>query len=45
MDPEKNQAARGEADFSAEDAKVRTLLVSTDEELAIARDTLALIGK
>ena len=45
VDPEKNQAARGEADFSAEDAKVRTLLVSTDEELAIARDTLALIGK
>jgi acetate kinase len=44
-DPEKNKAAKGETDFSAPDSKVRTLLIPTDEELAIARDTLELTTK
>ncbi len=45
MDPVRNEAAiRGtEADISATDAKVRTLVIPTNEELIIARDTLRLV--
>ncbi len=43
IDAEKNNVRGREVDFSAADAKVRTLLVPTNEELMIARDTLALV--
>ncbi len=44
VDPEKNAAAVGrEADISADDAPVRTLVIPTNEELIIARDTLRLV--
>ena len=43
VDGEKNRAARGEADISAAGARVRVLVVPTDEELVIARDTRDLI--
>jgi acetate kinase len=47
IDPARNEAAvRGaEADISATDAKVRTLVIPTNEELIIARDTLRLVKK
>ncbi len=43
IDSEKNMAARSEANVSAEGAKVQTLVVPTNEELMIARETKALI--
>jgi acetate kinase len=45
LDPARNQAAvKGlEADVSAEGARVRTLVIPTNEELVIARDTLRLV--
>ncbi len=44
MDMAKNAASRGvEADLSAPDSKVKILVIPTNEELAIARDTLALV--
>jgi acetate kinase len=44
VDPDKNQkAAAQEADISAEGARVRTLVVPTNEELVIARDTERII--
>ena len=46
MDMEKNAKTRGvEADLSAPDSKVKILVIPTNEELAIARDTLALVTK
>ena len=46
MDMEKNAKVRGvEADLSAPDSKVKILVIPTNEELAIARDTLALVTK
>ena len=46
MDMEKNAQTRGvEADLSAPDSKVKILVIPTNEELAIARDTLALVTK
>ncbi len=43
---EKNQIRSGEVrDISADGAKVRCLVVPTNEELLIARDTLLLVGK
>ena len=46
LDPAKNAAAMGgkEADISAADATVRTLVIPTNEELIIARDTLRLVA-
>ncbi|MDR2182723.1 MAG: acetate kinase [Clostridiales bacterium] len=41
-DTEKNNVRGKEVDFSAKGAKVRCLVVPTNEELVIARDTLAL---
>ena len=41
IDPSHNEAAVGvEADVSSETARVRTLVIPTNEELLIARDTL-----
>jgi len=44
IDPEKNKIRGKEIDISTEDAKVRTLVIPTNEELAIARETLKLIS-
>jgi acetate kinase len=44
IDPAKNAAAVGvEADISAADAAVRTLVIPTNEELLIARDTVRVV--
>jgi len=45
LDPEKNASGRGERDISADQARVRTLVIPTNEELVIARETLAVIGR
>ena len=46
LDAEKNARTRGEeAKISAEDSKVQVWVIPTNEELAIARDTLALASK
>ncbi|MCL1819072.1 MAG: acetate kinase [Oscillospiraceae bacterium] len=39
VDAEKNQSCRGEGDLSAASARVKTLVVPTNEELVIAMDT------
>ncbi|MBM4060385.1 MAG: acetate kinase [Planctomycetes bacterium] len=45
IDPAKNAAAAGmEADVSAAEASVRTLVIPTNEELIIARDTVRLVA-
>jgi acetate kinase len=44
-DRDKNNVRGKEVDFSAAEAKVRALAVPTNEELVIARDTLALCKK
>lgn len=44
IDPEKNNCRGVEIDISAKDAKVRTLVIPTNEELAIAKETIRLIG-
>ena len=44
IDPEKYNVRGVERDLSAEDATVRVLLIPTNEELMIARDTAALVG-
>lgn len=43
VDLEKNNVRSVEVDFSADDAKVRALLVPTNEELMIARETKELL--
>ncbi len=43
VDWEKNKVKGKELDISAPDAKVRTLVIPTNEELAIARETMKLI--
>ena len=44
LDVEKNRGLRGkEADLSAPDSKVKILLIPTDEELMIARDTYDIV--
>lgn len=43
IDEEKNKVRGEEMDISTPDAKVRTLVIPTNEELAIARETLRLI--
>ena len=42
MDVEKNQVRGQKIDFAAPDSRVRLLVIPTDEELVIARDTLRL---
>ncbi|MBS9335655.1 acetate/propionate family kinase [Fructobacillus papyrifericola] len=43
IDAKKNEGCREEADISAADAKIKTLVVPTDEELMIARDVQSLM--
>ena len=43
IDQEKNKIRGEEVDISTEDAKVRTLIIPTNEELAIARETVRLV--
>ncbi|OON96151.1 MAG: acetate kinase [Epulopiscium sp. Nele67-Bin005] len=45
IDEEKNKCRGKLRDLSADDAKVRMLLVPTNEELVIARDTVELVKK
>ena len=45
IDAEKNKIKGVEADISENDAKVRTLVIPTNEELMIAMDTFELVGK
>ncbi|MBQ8203771.1 MAG: acetate kinase [Clostridia bacterium] len=40
IDEDKNSSASGAADISADDSKVKTLVIPTDEEYMIALDTL-----
>ena len=42
LDPERNKVRGEEAKISADDSKVQVWVIPTNEELAIARDTLAL---
>ena len=44
IDPVKNNTRQVEADVSAADSKVRILVIPTNEEIVIARDTKALVG-
>ena len=43
LDPAKNNIRGKEADVSADDSKVRVLVIPTDEEIVIARDTQTLV--
>ncbi|MBO5298905.1 MAG: acetate kinase, partial [Clostridia bacterium] len=45
IDEEKNSKRGIEIDISKDDAKLRFLVIPTNEELMIARDTLELCGK
>lgn len=45
VDWEKNEVRGKETDVSAPDAKVKTLVIPTNEELAIARETLKLTSR
>ena len=45
LDEEKNNAARPDCFIEAADSKTRLMVIETNEELAIARDTLELCGK
>ena len=49
IDEEKNAAIRPgravETDISAQDSRVKVLVIPTNEEIAIARDTLELVSK
>ena len=45
IDEEKNKQRRPEMDITAPGARVKTLVIATNEELVIARDTLKLAGK
>ncbi|MEA1980747.1 MAG: acetate kinase [candidate division Zixibacteria bacterium] len=45
IDKNKNEQAKAiESDISSDDAKIRTLVIPTNEELVIARDTKRLVG-
>ena len=44
MDAEKNKVRGEETEVSAADATVRTLIIPTNEELMIAKDTAAIVG-
>ena len=45
IDKEKNKECGGDRDISAPDSKVKVLVIPTNEEIAIARDTLELVAK
>lgn len=44
IDEEKNMVRGAEADISTDDSKVRILVIPTNEELAIAKETKKLVG-
>jgi len=44
VDPEKNEVRAKDTDISAPGARVRTYIIATNEELAIARDTARLLS-
>ena len=44
IDPELNKERGYELDISTKDAKVRTLIIPTNEELMIALDTKKIVG-
>ena len=44
IDPEKNKVNGKEIDISAEDSRVKVLVIPTNEEIAIARDTVELVS-
>ena len=44
LDPVKKLEHKKNCDIAAEDSKVRVLVLETNEELVIARDTLELVG-
>ena len=43
MDPVKNKVRGKEVDIATEDSRVRLLLIPTNEELMIARDTFNIV--
>ena len=45
LDAEANKNVKDEGIVSTADSKVKIMVISTNEELAIARDTLALTSK
>ena len=45
IDNEKNSVRGKEIKISTDDSKVNVYVIPTNEELAIARDTLAIISK
>ena len=45
IDPEKNKCRGVERDLTKETSKVKMLLIPTNEELMIARDTVELVSK
>jgi len=45
IDVEKNKVRGKQVDVSAADSKIKILIIPTNEELVIARDTLALAGR
>ena len=45
LDDEKNQLRGKEVKISTDDSRVNVYVIPTNEELAIARDTLAIISK
>ena len=45
FDKEKNKMRGKEAEISTPDSKVKVLVIPTNEEIVIARDTLELVGK
>lgn len=44
IDPEKNSKRGSEMEISTDDSKIKALLIPTNEELMIAKDTMELIG-
>jgi acetate kinase len=44
IDKEKNKVRGKERDISAQDSRVKVLVIPTNEEIVIARDTLELVG-
>ncbi|MBI2842465.1 MAG: acetate kinase [Armatimonadetes bacterium] len=45
LDPEENRTARGETDISRADAKVKVLVIPTNEERMIARETAEIMSR
>ena len=43
LDPERNKLNRTETVISTDDSKVKIVVIPTDEEIVIARDTLCIV--